>query len=187
MDPFHFVHASTSGPMLPLLIFAIYIVISMVNASQTKKKKQHEQEELRRRAASAQTADRSGQANAPVQHEKPKVMDELRRELEIILSDRDEKKIPPQPEKKKEQQQEQIIAPVVFDKKKAPAEPQKTEFKPYYLADTYESLIADTAITDAAPHDFEQTAIAVPVGSLDEARKGVVWSEILGPPKALKE
>jgi hypothetical protein len=203
MNPFDFVRADGGGSLLPVVIFIIWFVFSIIGGAQKKKKKKLLEERRRREAASQpETSPDSyektdGEPYAtqeqPEQQGTGDVMGEIKRELETILGNRDpnENAFPPE----KEQQpldNESVAYPTYDDKPAAPATPIETT-RPVFTPATVETEAVPAFMTfsydESAVLDHEPAAAAVDVDvtSLDDSRRGVVWSEILAPCKALRD
>ena len=173
MDSFDFVRAD-GGSLMPVVIFIIWFVFSLVGGAQKKKKKQMLEERRRREAAPSTDTSHDSYDKPEDQPEQPdagNVMGEIKRELETILGTRDNGEEAFSPEKKP--QPITTIAPVF-----TPAA-VKTAAVPSFMSYSYD----ESAMRDREPG---APVVDVDVASIDDARRGVVWSEILAPCKALR-
>ena len=197
MNPLQHIDHSGGGAMMPLLIFIIWLAISIVSGSKAKKKKQRDFMERQRRTSSAPAPEpavsrkREPDLDGSDEEKQPGAMDEIRRELETILTGGRPKRAEPLPEAKKEfaRQPDTAKTPsheAVSLEVKPSQEWKFADAKIYSIAAADEPSIADSAITDEKPGGTERSAVAVSFDSIDEARKGFVWAEIYGKPKALR-
>lgn len=187
MNPFDFTKIAHNGDMImPLLIFIIWLVFSGMTKSKAKKK-------------------RMSGSTAPAR-KKTGILDEIRRQYEVVLAEQHKEKLPPQPEPAprpmetadlpEEQSLEEVAVeeqsyerefPVAGPKPKEEAKPTVT-VSPPLPALIEPGSISSSAITDSPSTEGEKWAV-VPgdFNSLEEARRGFVWSEILAPPVSLRE
>jgi hypothetical protein len=198
MNPFDIMRADKggSGSLMPIVIFAIWVVISIISGSQAKKKKQmrRQQEELRNRSVpETHETDferpRHETTSTPPPPEAQKatdVMGDIRRELETIFTNQRSREEPPvsekeayffDPEKVEHQTYEDRATPVTV-----PAATVRAN------ADTGKKIFpAFGPIVGENLPEEERVTVDISFVSLDEARRGFVWSEIFAPPKALRE
>jgi hypothetical protein len=117
------------------------------------------------------------------------VMDEIKRELEIVLSEtrshevKDAEPVYTIPERKAVSI-DKPADPIKVIQAKPLKEPTVVEHKPYAQLGP---SIADSAIGDANVYDDAMLVPVIDATSYEEARKGIVWSEIIGKPIALRE
>jgi hypothetical protein len=202
MDPFNFVRAD-GGSFLPVVIFIIWFVFSLIGGAQKKKNKQMLEERRRREAASRPepSPDSYEQAdNEPYstqeQPEQPGAGDitgDIKRELETIFKSQEtgEDSFPPEKEPQP-LDTESVAYPTYDDRPAAPAVSTIKTAAPVFPSAAVETAAVPSFMTysydQIAIHDHEPAApaVGVDVSSVDDARKGVVWSEILSPCKALR-
>ena len=186
MHPHDFVIASSGGSFMPILVFLIWIVASIVAQSQKKKKRQ---QSAGAGSATAHSAD---------------VTAELKRQLETIFSEKQEQPHEhPQPRPAGPEQMHEAPAAretldtkktydtqdVVFEKHEMPGKkPAAAPVKP--PAPAVPVFQAQGATPVAMPELKlleEEHEPVLSLHSIDDARKGFLWSEVLGPPLALRE
>jgi hypothetical protein len=194
MDPLNIVRAD-GGSLLPVVIFIIYIIFTVIGATQKKKKKQMH-EERRRRETVSQPKPASVSYNKPARGlndrkprtEEPKtndVMDQIKRELEMVLGNQKDEGESISPEKESESLEtvsyERTVTPPPVTMEVTIPEVSPVSVMPIPVHSTF-------SYDESALYDHDQNAVVtVDLASLDEARKGIVWSEILGPCKALRD
>lgn len=213
MNPFDIVKADSGPSLMPMVIFIIWLVISMVTSAQAKKKKQRQAEQRRsEQGPSPEPQQQHRDGSLGRSGEDP--LAEIRRKLETLLGDRRQ----PETETPEPLPESRETEEPVFVRKEQPA-PRKAVMhpklpeRPAPLHETLET--ADTFDTrEVRYQNYEQepavpaakepvpapAAAAVPeqqseeyaarlpsLESLEQARAGVLWSEILGPPLALRK
>lgn len=199
MDPLNIVRAD-GGSLLPIVIFVIYIIFTVIGASQKKKKKQMLEERRRREAVSApETAPDSYDkpeerpyTPQPEQSDAGDVMGEIKRELETILGKREKEEEYLPVEKEPEPLDTEPVSYQTYDAQAASSPVTMVvaapEANPAAVSITTLPALSAFSYDESALYDHDQkAAVAVDLASLDEARKGMVWSEILGPCKALRD
>lgn len=196
MNPFDFVKAAHEGSWLPIIIFLVWFAVSLFTSAQNKKKKQRQrQQEIERRAGVPEARER-----------KPDPIEEIRRQLEDVFSG----------ERRTSEETASMEAERPLDSTEAEhgsyeTESYETEPEPARpvrekhtetAAHTYDShatksqpvlppvppppaLVASMA--DTVTPQEEEEAVGISLGSIEDARRGFLWSEILAPPKALRE
>jgi hypothetical protein len=119
-------------------------------------------------------------------------MGEINRELETILGNQESNENSFPPENESQPLDTEIVAyPTYEDNPAAPATPTETT-TPVFSRAAVETAAVPSFKTysydESAVYDHEPAAPAVDVDvtSIDDARRGVVWSEILSPCKALR-
>ncbi|MDR0306180.1 MAG: hypothetical protein LBI42_04990 [Chitinispirillales bacterium] len=152
-----------SEALLPILIFVIWVIISVLGAANKGKKR------------SPQPAPSSGGSDSG--SESTGISDELRRTLDVIFGTSTESSKP------RGTQNENI--------RKTPAHninekkiPQKTLEK--RLEETMPKNAKRTVLAAAMIAEHRERSPLVSNISADEAAKGVVWSEILQPPVSIR-
>jgi hypothetical protein len=193
MNPFDFMIADGGGSLMPVVIFIIWIIISVVGNSKAKKKKlqitekRRIEEEKRRQQAETEEApyEEPSEPEPALARESGQedLAGDLERQIETIFgtseSGETDNAIDEQPAY--DEAPEGELSPA------SPAAPATT-FMPQLT----------TPVPDSAPSFFDQQLatleavsetepLSVNTGSLDDARKGVLWSEILAPCKALRD
>ena len=200
MNPFDFVRAD-GGSLLPVVIFIIWLVVSLIGGAQKKKKKQMLEERRRREAASQPE---------PVSFEKPEAEPEaaqppgkepsatedafgdIKRELETILGERDEEEDYVPSEKESAPLDTESVSYQNYDAQPAssaaPLENTEPTFTPLAGSIATPSPITAFSYEESVASDREpQGSTVLDLASLNEARKGMLWSEVLGPCKALRD
>jgi hypothetical protein len=200
MNPFDFVRAD-GGSLAPVVIFIIWLIFSLIGGAQKKKKKQMLEEQRRREAASRPE---------PVQIEEPEpepeaaqpryqgsgapedAFGEIKRELETMLGNQREEEeytpseresAPLDTESVSYQNYDAVPAP-----SSAPLETTEPVFTPLVGSVATPSPIASYSYEESAATAHEPAGPAIlDLASLNEARKGMLWSEVLGPCKALRD
>jgi hypothetical protein len=200
MNPFDFVKASAGDSILPFLIFVIWMVISVMGARAKKKKK--EQQRIRRMEELARREQEPSPQSAPEKQAAPRkragvLFEEMRRELERVLAERRDRTETPAPEPAAQEQPagEGMSLETMGTEEQSFEAASLEETAPEYAAP--EPPPAEPVVVRAVPSaEAEEkpvegggpaAAIAIAFDSLDEARLGFLWSEILAPPKALRE
>jgi len=194
MNIFDFVRADGGGSLMPVVIFIIWIIISVVGNSKAKKKKQQLAE--KRRIEEEKRRQQAGQEYAP--YEKPSepeipVAQEpdfgsstdsgpLEQDLEsIFTSSEPAETYDGQVDEKAEAAP---IEPFAYDNQPVPSVPVvETAMAGAPHPDTFSSFGSEPLLLS----EPEFSTPSVDFASLNEARKGVVWSEILAPCKALRD
>lgn len=206
MNPFDFVKASGGGDsLMPILIFIIWIVISFFSNAKKKKIRQ-EQQRMKRpvpethhapeSAAFPDTMTKNEEKRAPL-------YDEIRRELETVLSgkqpDEDAAAAETQPEESAftletqevEEQSYEMPAPVPQKSEplKVPVQLSAVPFNAYNQAVPLGESegIESSAITDVFSKDPAEKSAEQLIVVREEVRKAFVWSEILAAPVALRD
>lgn len=205
MNPFDFVKASGGGDsLMPIVIFVIWIVISYFSNAQKKKKKLEQIRQKQKRQVPVYHAPETAHSPGTMTQNEEKrtpLFDAVRHEFEVIPSKQQtkEKTVPSQLEesdfsletKDVEEQSYEIPAPVSLKSEppKVPQLPLTTPFNAYSLAvPLSESYgIASTAITDVFSKDQQEKSAEQLIVEREEVRKGVIWSEILAAPVALRD
>jgi len=195
MDSFDFVRAD-GGSLLPVVIFIIWFVFSIIGGAQKKKKKQMLEEHRRREAVSPPETPPDSRDTSEDQPEKSgtgDVMGDIKRELETIFKSPETAENPFPPEKEPQPLDTETVAyPTYDDKPAAPATSTIKTAAPVFPSAAVETAAVPSFMTfsydESAKHDHEPAAatVDIEIGSIDDARKGVVWSEILLPCKALR-
>jgi hypothetical protein len=209
MNPFDFVKASGSGDsFMPIVIFIIWIAISFFTNAQKKKKRIEQQKQRARdvyRAPEASEAPKAA-SETMIQNEDKRspVPEEMRQEQETVLSGREqyrETEPPPQLEERdfsletqevEEQSYEtQTVAPPAAEVTLPAAVPQQAPVSRVFASNAFDMTldndIDSSPITDIFSAEFEEKTAAHLNLSHEEVRKGIVWSEILAAPVALRE
>jgi hypothetical protein len=194
MNPFDFVKADGGGSFMPVVIFIIWLAFSLIGNSQKKKKKRMLAEQQRRHENVPESepstshdglATDAGTAGREEEAKSGDILGDLRREFETVLrgpETREEAPLEvesPEPEATPNKHwtfDDQPLPPVVSLEAGRINAPSPMAAVP----------VSGTAFPGEG-YDTDHTAIAVDLNSLDEARKGVIWSEILALPKALRK
>ncbi|MCU0608510.1 MAG: hypothetical protein MUF22_01925 [Chitinispirillaceae bacterium] len=158
MNPFDMVRASAGDSMMPMVIFVIWVVISMFSASNKKKKRLQREAQRRTGPVSNQPAKGEGQDDTD---------GDIMRQIEVVLDDR-------------QGQAEQSPVDDAIDDI-AGIESGVPERAP---AEIRQGIVSPAGIQAI---DADESFGVIAVDSFDEVRKGVIWSEILAQPKALRE
>jgi hypothetical protein len=194
MDSFDFVRAD-GGSILPVVIFIIWFVFSLVGGAQKKKKKQMLEERRRREAVSPPETPPDSHDTSEDQPEKSgagDVMGDIKRELETIFKSQETGEDPfPHEKEPQPLDTESVAYPTYDDNPTSPAKPIETiapVFTPVAIETAAVPSFMSYSYDESAMRDHEPAAPAVDVdvASIDDARRGVVWSEILAPCKALR-
>ncbi|MBN2037897.1 MAG: hypothetical protein JW768_14240 [Chitinispirillaceae bacterium] len=196
MNVFDLVRADGGGSLLPILIFIIWIVVSLIGNSNAKKKRRMLEEKQRRDRESEPEPDPQYQDRDSVErppsspkteerHERS-VFDDLARELDIIVDDEPEHTDVPVSRQGEErpiseefiryENHETALAPIGSSINGSDAGTRQEE-----------ESVAASAITDAPSRLHMVPRFSVSTEDLNDARRGMVWAEILAPPKALRE
>jgi hypothetical protein len=201
MNPFDFVKASGSGDsLMPILIFIFWIAVSIFSNAGKKKKKLAQQREreraLQEAARAAETAPAEPETIPQNEEHRSLAYEEMQQELEAVLSGQE---VPHEPvespliedsdfsletREREEQSYETATPPEVA------VLPQEGPGSPGFAMNAYDTLpagsIESTAIVDAFSMEQPESGSIFSVTTA-EARKGIIWSEILDSPLALRD
>lgn len=208
MNPFDFVKASAGGgsSLMPILVFAIWIAISVFSNAQ-KKKKRLEQKREKMNMQVPETHHSPEPAAPPgtmtqIEEKRTPVKDEVRPEWDggVSKQQTNEKTAPHQTEvglfspETPAVERQSFEVPVPFHNK---SEPHKVSRQPVSAVhvNAYDITIpqsdidgiASSAITDAFSKEPQEKIAAQLFITREEVRKGIVWSEILALPVALRD
>lgn len=206
MDLFDIVRAD-GGSIAPVIIFIIWVLFSIIGNSQKQKKKrmlaeqqrreEEERQQARRQEAEEMPYEQPSEPEIPVaaEHEYSRDGDivDIERELESVFGTPAETDGEPGAtsiETSAETPPSGEAEPFTYDSATVPA---SSSMESATAADEPFSAFSSTSIERSALQDGIALAEAQPVSlpvniaSVDDVRQGVVWSEILGPCKALRE
>jgi hypothetical protein len=202
MNPFDFVKASSGGDsLMPIVVFVIWIVISFFSNAQKKKKKPEQKQQKQKMPEAPGPAPSTG---TMVQNEEKRtpLFDVVRHEFEVVLSKQQtkEKTVPQQTEDSRfslethevEEQSYEMPAPIALKSgppKLSLQQPSAVLFNAYDLAIPMSDAdgIAASAITDVFSKEQQEKRAAQLSIAREEVRRGIVWSEILAAPIALRD
>jgi hypothetical protein len=208
MNPFDFVKAAHGGgdSMMPILIFVIWIALSFFsNAKKKKKKLEQQKAKLQARGAYhapavPAPAPAAGERMTHKEEIRSSAYDEIRRELETVLSQGrttgvsapeaqlEDNNFSLETREKEEASYEVQAHPEAVPPVKVP---QPAPPFPDFAFNAYDTGaiggIETSAITDIFSSEPHEKCAAQLTVNHEDARTGIIWSEILGAPKSLRD
>jgi hypothetical protein len=205
MNPFDFVKASSSGDsLMPIIIFVIWIAISFFTNARKKKKKLEQQARLKTRevyrAPEPVSAPAAPEMMTQNQEKRSPVYEEIRKQLETVLSKEQAPGQAAEPEpieesgfsleskEVEEQSYETQMPPEIAPSVNVP---QPVAVSAAFASNVYDQTdagnIDSSPITDIFSAESPEKNAAQLTVTHEETRNGIVWSEILALPKALRE